>query len=70
MNNQQELIDEYLYYCLKQRKLDEKTVRAYRIDLRQFSEFCVQKKLVTEKSSNSSIHFASTRIIQTKDSET
>lgn len=49
MNNQQELIDEYLYYCLKQRKLDEKTVRAYRIDLRQFSEFCVQKKLVTEK---------------------
>lgn len=34
---------------LKQRKLDEKTVRAYRIDLRQFSEFCVQKKLVTEK---------------------
>ena len=49
MKNQQELIDEYLYYCLKQRKLDEKTVRAYRIDLRQFSEFCVQKKLVTEK---------------------
>ena len=42
-------IDEYLYYCLKQRKLDEKTVRAYRIDLRQFSEFCVQKKLITEK---------------------
>lgn len=49
MKNQQELIDEYLYYCLKQRKLDEKTVRAYQIDLRQFSEFCVQKKLVTEK---------------------
>ena len=49
MKNQQELIDEYLYYCLKQRKLDEKTVRAYRIDLRQFSGFCAQKKLVTEK---------------------
>lgn len=43
MKNQQELIDEYLYYCLKQRKLDEKTVRAYRIDLRQFSGFCAQK---------------------------
>lgn len=69
MKNQQELIDEYLYYCLKQRKLDEKTVRAYRIDLRQFSEFCVQKKLITEKAIIRHT-FASTRIIQTKDSET
>lgn len=49
MKNQQELIEEYLYYCLKQRKLDEKTVRAYRVDLKQFSEFCVQKELVIEK---------------------
>lgn len=49
MKNQQKLMEEYLYYGLKQRKLDEKTVRAYRVDLRQFSEFCAQKELVTEK---------------------
>ena len=49
MKNQQKLMEEYLYYGLKQRKLDEKTVRAYRVDLRQFSEFCTQKELVTEK---------------------
>ena len=29
--------------------MDEKTVRAYQVDLRQFSEFCAQKELVTEK---------------------
>lgn len=33
MKNQQKLMEEYLYYGLKQRKLDEKTVRAYRVDL-------------------------------------
>lgn len=49
MKNQQKLMEEYLYYGLKQRKLDEKTVRAYQVDLRQFSEFCAQKELVTEK---------------------
>lgn len=49
MKNQQKLMEEYLYYGLKQRKLNEKTVRAYRVDLRQFSEFCAQKELVTEK---------------------
>ena len=49
MNNQRKLMEEYLHYGLKQRKLDEKTIRAYRIDLGQFSEFCVQKELVTSK---------------------
>ena len=49
MKNQQKLMEEYLYYGLKQRKLDEKTVRAYQVDLRQFSEFWAQKELVTEK---------------------
>ena len=49
MNNQRELMEEYLYYGLKQRKLDEKTIRAYRIDLGQFSEFCAEKELVTSK---------------------
>lgn len=49
MKNQQELMEEYLYYGLKQRKLDEKTIRAYGIDLRQFSEFCAQEELVMSK---------------------
>ena len=37
MKKQLELIDEYLYYGRKQRKLDEKTIRAYYIDLKQFN---------------------------------
>lgn len=49
MKNQQELMEEYLYYGLKQRKLDEKMIRAYGIDLRQFSEFCAQEELVMSK---------------------
>ena len=31
-------IKNYLEYCNTQKRLDEKTVKAYRIDLRQFSE--------------------------------
>jgi site-specific recombinase XerD len=49
MKNQWEFVNEYLNYGQKQRKLDEKTIRAYCIDLRQFSEFCMQKELVTSK---------------------
>ena len=44
MKKQLELIEEYLYYGRKQRKLDEKTIRAYRIDLKQFSEFNGQEE--------------------------
>ena len=29
----------YLKYCKSQKRLDEKTIKAYRIDLRQFAEF-------------------------------
>lgn len=32
-------IDTYLQYCQTQKRLDEKTLKAYRIDLRQFTEF-------------------------------
>ena len=32
------LIQEYLTYCEVQNRLDEKTLKAYRIDLRQFRE--------------------------------
>ncbi len=35
----QEQIGSYLFYCREQRRLDEKTVRAYGIDLTQFKEF-------------------------------
>lgn len=38
MNNLQILVDTYLEYCKKQKRLDSKTIKAYQIDLRQFSE--------------------------------
>ncbi len=38
MNNLQTLMEKYLEYCSTQKCLDEKTLKAYRIDLRQFSE--------------------------------
>lgn len=38
MENLQTLIENYLEYCRTQKCLDEKTLKAYRIDLRQFSE--------------------------------
>ena len=38
MENLQTLIANYLEYCGTQKRLDEKTLKAYRIDLRQFSE--------------------------------
>ena len=39
MNNLPSIITEYLDYCHSQKCLDEKTLKAYRIDLRQFAEF-------------------------------
>lgn len=38
MKNLQTLTENYLEYCRTQKCLDEKTLKAYRIDLRQFSE--------------------------------
>ena len=35
----QKIVEDYISYCSVQKKLDDKTVKAYRIDLRQFSEF-------------------------------
>ena len=49
MKKQLELIDEYLYYGRKQRKLDEKTIRAYYIDLKQFSDYSGQKEVVMSR---------------------
>lgn len=38
MKDLQNLVDDYLDYCALQKRLDAKTLKAYRIDLRQFSE--------------------------------
>ena len=38
MNDLQTHISDYLNYCRAQKRLDEKTLKAYRIDLRQFTE--------------------------------
>ncbi|EOS41669.1 hypothetical protein C809_04104 [Lachnospiraceae bacterium MD335] len=38
MNNLQTHMKNYLEYCTAQKRLDEKTLKAYQIDLRQFSE--------------------------------
>ncbi len=39
MNDLQNLIKMYLNYCETQKRLDVKTVKSYRIDLRQFSQY-------------------------------
>lgn len=39
MNQLQEIIPRYLEFCRTQKRLDEKTLKAYRIDLRQFAEY-------------------------------
>ena len=39
MNDLQNLIKMYLNYCETQKRLDAKTVKSYRIDLRQFSQY-------------------------------
>lgn len=38
MDNLQEMISNYLAYCYTQKRLDEKTMKAYRIDLTQFAD--------------------------------
>lgn len=40
MSNLQTHIKKYLEYCEYQKRLDKKTLKAYRIDLKQFSEQC------------------------------
>ena len=34
-----EMLQDYLEYCQYRKELDNKTVKAYRIDLRQYFEF-------------------------------
>ncbi len=45
MNSMEILITNYLEYCQIQKRLDEKTLKAYRIDLRQFSEHFVKTEI-------------------------
>ena len=45
MNNLQTLIQNYLEYCKFQKRLDEKTLKAYQIDLQQFSKNIYDKKI-------------------------
>jgi len=51
MNSTKDLIETYLDYCRTQKRLDEKTLKAYRIDLRQFTEFisCEDIRLITSE---------------------
>ena len=39
MNNLQNIINTYLDFCQFQKRLDNKTLKAYRIDLKQYTEF-------------------------------
>ena len=49
MNNLKLFISNYLEYCKTQKRLDEKTLKAYLIDLKQFSELtsCEEITLIT-----------------------
>lgn len=55
MKNLQFYISDYLKYCRDQKRLDEKTLKAYRIDLKQFSEslsFATIAKITSETLEN------------------
>ena len=49
MDNLKTLIENYLEHCTTQKCLDEKTLKAYRIDLRQFSEQISTKKTTDDE---------------------
>ena len=50
MNDLEMLMKEYLFSCQKRKKLDFKTIRAYKTDLEQFIMFCNDKNNPFEKS--------------------
>lgn len=45
MNNLQNLIKNYLNYCQQQKQLDSKTLKAYQIDLTQFSNAIISENV-------------------------
>lgn len=46
MKDLQNLVDDYLDYCIQQKRLDTKTLKAYRIDLSQFSEYLTSRDII------------------------
>lgn len=40
MNTLNNYIAEYIEYCEYRKRLDSKTLKAYKIDLKQFEDFC------------------------------
>ena len=58
MNNLQNLTQNYLEYCKTQKCLDEKTLKAYRIDLRQFTEQICTSEVTAINSSVLENHIA------------
>jgi site-specific recombinase XerD len=49
-------IDNYLFFCKEQCRLDEKTIRAYKIDLEQYGDYaCITDLSVTKETLNSYI---------------
>lgn len=58
MNNLQTLISNYLEYCSSQKCLDEKTLKAYRIDLRQFTEQICEADIAEINSAIMEAHIA------------
>lgn len=56
MDNMKDYIKNYLEYCQLQKCLDEKTLKAYRIDLRQFSEK-IPNLTITEITSETLEHY-------------
>lgn len=49
MDNLETLVENYLEYCSTQKCLDAKTLKAYRIDLRQFSEQTFPHEVINTK---------------------
>ncbi len=49
MKTMDEAIQQYLYFCTNQRRLDEKTIRAYTNDLLQFKAYCQEGSLMVPR---------------------
>ena len=58
MNNLQLLISNYLEYCKTQKRLDEKTLKAYIIDLKQFSTLISCKEITMITTNTLETHIA------------
>lgn len=58
MNNLQLLISNYLEYCETQKRLDEKTLKAYIIDLKQFSTLISCKEITMITTNTLETHIA------------